>query len=338
MPLINRFQKNNVSSYPVRFRYEALRSLMNGNIKALKILGDLSADLNHIRYSDDKIKEPVQRLIHQSFLMAQELNLLTSNRYDELFDVLSHIQAETERIFTTLPDTAGTALALSLDSEDALDHRQTGGKASLLARLRKQIPAMVPEGFVITAQGYDRFLAVNGLDERIRLLVHNLDMGKDQNTFSQRTRTIREWIMQAEVPSDILEAICANVRESGVSASRWAVRASAVDEDLAHSFASQFETVLNASGTDLADAYRRVLASRFSDQAVSYRIHHGFREVKTPMVVLLSISRMRMSPFFIVSPTTNPSKARWSISRDMGRSRRSKGRQGTQTRQRFRIA
>jgi pyruvate,water dikinase len=63
--------------YNFRFRYETLRSLLNKNGSALQILSDLEADLNHMRHYDKRIKRPIQRLITESLLMAQELNIMT---------------------------------------------------------------------------------------------------------------------------------------------------------------------------------------------------------------------------------------------------------------------
>ncbi len=53
------------------------------------------------------------------------------------------------------------------------------------------------------------------------------------------------------------------------------------------SFAGQFETVLDVPADGLASAYRTVLASRYSDHAVLYRLAGGFAEVDTPMAVLV---------------------------------------------------
>lgn len=286
MSLINRVQKTDAVSYPVRFRYETLRSLLKSNVHALKILGDLGADLNHARYFDPRIKRPVQRLIHGSFLMAQELNLLTGNRHEDLFEVIGQIRNETERIFDTLPVISGDALSVFLDTEEALDHSQVGNKASMLARINRHLPQTVPPGFVITARAYQLFLDTNDLSDRIRLLIHQLDMRKDQETFKARTRTIREWIMQARIPEEILTALQSSSLAFPGENRHWAVRASAVDEDFSHSFASQYESVTQVAMADLGEAYRRVIASRFSNQAVYYRIHSGFREVRTPMAVL----------------------------------------------------
>ncbi len=62
-----------------RFRYETLRSLLKKNGNALQIMSDLEADLNHISHYDERIKRPLRRLITETLLMAQELNLLTKD-------------------------------------------------------------------------------------------------------------------------------------------------------------------------------------------------------------------------------------------------------------------
>jgi pyruvate,water dikinase len=68
--------------------------------------------------------------------------------------------------------------------------------------------------------------------------------------------------------------------------SHWAVRSSAVGEDGRLSFAGQFDSFLNVPRDELQDAYRKVIASRYADRAVLYRLAGGFTEVDTPMAVL----------------------------------------------------
>jgi diadenosine tetraphosphatase ApaH/serine/threonine PP2A family protein phosphatase len=52
------------------------------------------------------------------------------------------------------------------------------------------------------------------------------------------------------------------------------------------SFAGQYDSVLNVAYDELPAAYRRVLASRFSDRAIYYRLSGGFTEAETSMAVL----------------------------------------------------
>jgi pyruvate,water dikinase len=64
------------------------------------------------------------------------------------------------------------------------------------------------------------------------------------------------------------------------------VRSSAVGEDGALSFAGQFESVLHVPRESLDAAYARVVASRWADRALTYRLLASFSEAETPMAVL----------------------------------------------------
>ena len=271
-----------------RFRYETLRSLLNKNGGALQILSDLEADLNHIRHSDQRIKRPIQRLITESLLMAQELNLMTEDRYDDLYDVIFQLRHKTDALFAVGRPDGEQPLLVQLDDQTGADPALVGGKASGLRMLRGFFPDLVPPGFVLTTAAYYRVLEDNGLEERIRILLNNLDVTEDQAQFQSRTRTIRGLIREAGIRKEIEQA----VGEAAADLNRqwpdglWAVRSSAVSEDGVHSFAGQFDSLLQVKAEDLLDAYRQVLAGRFTDRAVKYRIHHNIREIDTPMAVL----------------------------------------------------
>ena len=60
-------------------------------------------------------------------------------------------------------------------------------------------------------------------------------------------------------------------------------RSSAIGEDTAFSFAGQYATYLNLSQRELVDAYRRVVASKFTPQAIYYLLSHSLLESDTPM-------------------------------------------------------
>jgi pyruvate,water dikinase len=66
-----------------------------------------------------------------------------------------------------------------------------------------------------------------------------------------------------------------------------AVRSSATAEDLPEaSFAGQQETFLNVTGeAELLEAWRRCLASLFTDRAITYRKEHGFDHMKVALSV-----------------------------------------------------
>ncbi len=274
--------------YPFRLRYETLRSLLNKNGEALQIMSDLEADLNHMHHYDERIKHPIRKLFTESLLMAQELNLLTKNRYSDLYEKIFWLRNETDLLFKKEQTLRNYPLVLMMDSLESPDPTLIGGKASSVWLLGKHFTNLVPAGFVVTTTAYNRILDEDNLHHRIRLLLNNLDVTTDQDQFRSRTRTIRQWIREATVPEEIEHAIQKHA-ERIMKASRnatWAVRSSAVCEDGTYSFAGQFDTELQIKTENLVSAYKNVLASRFSDRAVTYRMHTGFSEVDTPMAVL----------------------------------------------------
>ncbi len=275
------------SNYRFRLKYETLRTLLNRNNQALQLLSDLEADLRHLRHSSEQVREQVYRILEECLMMAQECNLLTGNRHKQLYDVIFDITASTDQLFSTKEHKVEHPLVLSLDHEAALDPALTGGKASGVASLTRMLGNRVPPGFVVTTEAYRLLLRENQLEARIRLMLNDIEATADNERFSTLTRLVRHWLGKARIPREIAESIRQHVQTARYSVeSGWAVRSSAVQEDGPFSFAGLFESQLFVPPEDLFEAYLKVLASRFLDRAVLYRIHRGIREVDTPMAVL----------------------------------------------------
>ncbi len=279
--------KENDYDWRFRYRYETLRAILNRNGRALQILSDLEADLNHLTFSDLEVHRSVGRLFNETYLMAQELDILSHGRYSALFRVLDRIRRGVERGKQDATGRMERPLAVRLNDEDALDSELVGGKAAGLSSLYHNFPGRVPEGFILTTGAYDRFLKHGKLFEQIRLLLKNLEFTSDRDRFRRRTEAIREAIISAELPASIPEVIHKHAACSGVTDSAlWAVRSSAVSEDGRFSFAGQFDSLLNVPLENLPQAYKEVVAGKFSERAILYRVNCGFREVDTPMAVL----------------------------------------------------
>ncbi|WP_119165539.1 phosphoenolpyruvate synthase [Algihabitans albus] len=172
-----------------------------------------------------------------------------------------------------------------------------GGKnASLGEMYRELVPlgVKVPNGFAVTAEAYRKVLADNGLEARLHELLDEVDK-TDVRDLARRAHAVREMIYGAPLPQEIEEQIRAGwramVADYGEDVS-VAVRSSATAEDLpTASFAGQHDTYLNVRGeTLLLDAYKRCLASLFTDRAISYRIDRDFDHFK----VALSVTVMKM--------------------------------------------
>jgi len=132
------------------------------------------------------------------------------------------------------------------------------------------------------------------LHEKISHALELLDV-HDVQALAKTGKQIRSWILHAEMPDDLAEAIVQAYLKLGEEYGEYpdvAVRSSATAEDLADaSFAGQQETYLNISGRrNLLLTCKRVFASLFTDRAISYREDKGFNH----MDVALSIGIQKM--------------------------------------------
>ncbi|QZA17820.1 phosphoenolpyruvate synthase [Mycobacterium malmoense] len=172
-----------------------------------------------------------------------------------------------------------------------------GGKNASLGELyRKLSPAgvRVPNGFAVTADAYRHTLDAAGAWGALHAALDDLDPA-DVAGLAHRAKQAREIVYGAPLPAAIEHEILAGYQrlqqEYGEQVS-LAVRSSATAEDLpTASFAGQHDTYLNIRGKQsLLDAYRRCLASLFTDRAVHYRMDQGFDHFK----VALSVGVMKM--------------------------------------------
>ncbi len=163
------------------------------------------------------------------------------------------------------------------------DLARVGGKNASLGEMIGGLSAAgvrVPGGFATTAEAFQAFLAVDGLDRRIAERIKTLEL-KNVRALANCGAEIRSWIEAAPFPEDVDREVryyyqaLTKITSSNVT---FAVRSSATAEDLPDaSFAGQQETFLNIHGADeVVAAIRRVYASLYNDRAISYRAHHGF--------------------------------------------------------------
>jgi len=143
----------------------------------------------------------------------------------------------------------------------------------------------VPEGFVITAAAFARFMASAGIMERVRerLAAVRID---DLQGIERASSEIRSLIAEAQVPPDLGRAIRDAVAElSSGAAAGLAVRSSAVWEDGEFSFAGQYSSCLNVPAAEVERRYKEVVGSLFTPRAIFYYRTKGFAEEEMAMAV-----------------------------------------------------
>lgn len=177
------------------------------------------------------------------------------------------------------------------------DVPDVGGKNASLGEMicqLKDYDIPVPNGFATTADAYWHFIDSSGIRYDIE---HELrDFSNMQVSLEDAGHTVRQLILNANLPSDLVESVLGAYRElnrgCGNTDAAVAVRSSATAEDLPEaSFAGQQESFLNVRGEwDLLDACRRCYASLFTDRAIAYRNAKGFDHLE----IALSIGIQKM--------------------------------------------
>jgi len=158
-----------------------------------------------------------------------------------------------------------------------------GGKNASLGEIYQNLTAegvRVPNGFAVTAQAYRYVLEHNNAWQPLHDTLDELDPDniKDLQARGGKARAV---VYSCELPDDlkaeILQGYAQLKQEYGENFS-LAVRSSATAEDSPEaSFAGQNDSYLNiASEEALLDAYKRCLASNFTDRSIHYKYDNGF--------------------------------------------------------------
>jgi pyruvate,water dikinase len=164
------------------------------------------------------------------------------------------------------------------------DLDRVGGKNASLGEMMFHLSSLgirIPDGFVITVDGYRSFCSFNQLENRIRALVEAIDHDNVES-LRRAGQQVRQLIRNSKFPPELSAAIIEAYGQLSASyqqeATDVAVRSSATAEDLPDaSFAGQQETYLNVRGpAALMDAVRNCFASLFTDRAISYRQRFGY--------------------------------------------------------------
>ncbi|KFN08853.1 MAG: phosphoenolpyruvate synthase [Paenibacillus macerans] len=185
-----------------------------------------------------------------------------------------------------------------------------GGKGLNLGELSKLKGIQVPEGFCVTTAGFQKAIEQN---ETYQALLNRLTMLKaeDRDQIGEISGKIRQIILDAEIPSDVVKAVAHCLSQFGQGLG-FAVRSSATAEDLPHaSFAGQQDSFLNITGIDaILQHIRKCWASLFTDRAVIYRMQNGFdhRQVYLSVIVQRMVFPQASGILFTADPMTGNRK------------------------------
>lgn len=176
-----------------------------------------------------------------------------------------------------------------------------GGKGASLGEMT-QAGIPVPDGFVILASAFDRFLEETDIGVEIEALLHKLNL-KNINSIDRISNEIRDLILDAEFPKDIAKEVQKKI--SKLRAKYVAVRSSATAEDSSvASWAGELESYLNTTEQNLLENIKRCWASLFTPRAIFYRFEKKLNKIKISVAVV--IQKMIQSEISGICFTVHP--------------------------------
>lgn len=158
---------------------------------------------------------------------------------------------------------------------------ELGGKGASIERLRV-LGFPVSPGIVLTTRGFERFLKKNGLDPIIGSVLER------RNTTEKDSKELMDIVRKSVLPDGTLDEINEQLALAGIKGKRLIVRSSAnVEDSSKHSFAGQFDTILDVKAEELASSILDVYASLFNLRALKYMESRGITARGIKMAVLI---------------------------------------------------
>ncbi|GAB7081684.1 PEP/pyruvate-binding domain-containing protein [Megalodesulfovibrio paquesii] len=267
-----------------RARYQAFLQLLESNTELLNIISELET-----RHAGGELvglaqlRQLATRAMFHGLRMIASFETLSGkpqpelrSRMDAIRDRLTHVLANPEHLAEALA--APAVLSLAALHRELVDI--AGAKAANLGELHGRLGLPTPDGFAVTVAGFRQFIQENALDDVIRLCISIIQPG-DPASHAEASRSITEAMLESPLPRALeqamLDAFDACAARLGLAPEdlRVAVRSSALGEDGELSHAGQYLSVLHVARDQLCQAWRRVAASLYSPQALSYLLQHG---------------------------------------------------------------
>ncbi len=275
----------------LRTTYDAFQQLLAFDSRSHEVMADLESlyyqgkkeDFCKISLKYDALSRNVKGMVDSLEQMAPG-SYVDLPAYYKKFDFYS-------RFFLAPPKlNFGEPFVLQF-SDKELSNEFTGSKTGTLVELARALNLTIPAGFVITTNSFSYLLEYNNLRPAINVLLGETDLGS-VDRLSDISSEITSLISDSEIPPEVEDAILSahNLlqKENGKGGKQLcAVRSSALSEDGQCSFAGQYSSRLNVRPEQLLAAYIEVLCSKYSPEALAYRINCGLSDEETPMAVMV---------------------------------------------------
>jgi len=270
---------------PAAFRaiFDLFKQVLDSNNRALesitdigeKLSGDYLFDINYIKKAYSRLRKDIEFSI-------QNFDALTHNRFTHLHDVFGRIDSLIQQMVSGAP-LAATELVLFSEDIPWGMVQEVGGKNAHLSEVKNRLNLLVPDFFVLTTAAFDEFIRFNGLEGKVARIA------QDPLPPDAALQEVQELIVHGAIPPSLSQILHKSVKKikSRNGDCFLAVRSSAEEEDSSRSFAGQFKTILNVplETEHVERAYRKVIASLFSEKAMAYQRRMSYEPGRPKMAV-----------------------------------------------------
>ncbi len=294
----------------IRARYQSFRDLLALNNESLELMAGLQEDLQYVTPRRDVLETRVEAILDKTLGTVASLEKLSGLGQPQLRTAVETSRAEVQRYLAECQEATMPRMAASLTEIGVEAGWEAGDKAAPLGEIKK-LGLPVPNGYVLTTEAYRQFCGTP-LWSAIRDALRQVDLN-DAEALRSVSNRLTSMVLALPVPRTVEVAITERARTLDGGQAPLAVRSSAVGEGGARTYAGQFLSLINVPAERAVDAYKRVIAARFSERALFYRLSAGLLEVETPMAVLfLPVIRARAAGIMYTrDPNDAKSRVLW---------------------------
>ena len=293
--IIGIFQRKKKVTVPFKILFAEFKKSLELNNRILDLIADANDKLSGDYIFDEQyIQVTCQELSDLIRQLIVTINHLTEQKYSELYTSFHLIEEEIEALVQgqMLNQVKDLILPYTSVTRDLTD--SVGGKNAHIAEIGTLLDLRIPEGFAITTAAFLLFLQENELYDWIFTI--RKQWRQKEIPVEEASQKIQRAILDAVVPPQlekvILDAAAQISKGYQDITPCFAVRSSALGEDEISSFAGQYLSCLNIPVKELPQAYKEVVASLFSPEAMEYRLQMDFR----PHEIMMAVACQLMVP------------------------------------------
>ena len=271
-------------------RYHSFKLLLTANSRILESMAEVERALQgNESFSMSFVQTCCTTISVNVFRMITDMENIAPGKYSALRESFIGIQRRIDELLGQKRELTDTRLVIPLEAINSDMTDLAGGKMANLGDIKNRIHMNVPDGFVITAAAHDMFMQAEGLQKEVDRIFQVAGSDEDRN-LDLVSSQIRQRIMVSSVPEPIYHAVVdaysqMKQRNDGKDVP-LAVRSSAHGEDAENSsFAGQYRSELNVNFSQFFYYYKQVIASKYSVQAIAYKLNRGFRDEDIAMCV-----------------------------------------------------